>query len=113
LSPRPVSKWKIVRAAESNELLRVEADRFEDHALSFRRGHVALNIFLPLIKCRVKFVPVIHDGPEALVILATRRQKKMPHSEPLFPGALVPSLALGTVNGFAKVAVSQLTDRNL
>ena len=76
LSARPISKRKIVRAAESNELLRIEADRFKDHTLCFRLSHMALNIFLPLIKCRVKFVPVIHDGPKPLIILANSEREK-------------------------------------
>lgn len=44
--------------------------------MCFRRSHLAVYSFLPLIKCPVKFVPVIHDAPEAFVVFATRRQKK-------------------------------------
>jgi hypothetical protein len=71
-SARLASARETLLAAEGNELLRIEGHGFKDDALCFSARHRALGTFLPFIECGGKFIPVIHDLPEALIVRAIR-----------------------------------------
>ncbi len=75
-SPRFASYWEPFVAAEGDELLRIEGDRDQVEAEGVRLRHLALHQFLPLVKCPRELLPVIHDLPDALVILATKPKRR-------------------------------------
>lgn len=65
------SSWEILSLAEGRELLRIKDHGFESEAHGRRARHLALCSFLPLIECGREFVPVVHDRPDFVVVLAT------------------------------------------
>jgi hypothetical protein len=74
--------WDFLIPAVGSELLRIESDGFKDDASARSARHCALGSYLPRVECGGELVPVIHDLPDVIVVIAQVPSREISHIPP-------------------------------